>query len=254
MKLWILSLWMLGAIVFLNGNSLFEEANGALEGGDYASAIDSYEDLLSQDGPRVSVLQNLGSAYFREGEVGRAILSFERALVLDPGNADLEANLKLARDEAAVFSVEPRGFGLRISRLLSARSWSWLALVAAIAFPIAVAVRIWRKKSLTNRSTGGRARWAGELVIMLTVVMFALKSVRELEFQSERGLVVEESATVRLSPFESAEERGRLAPGREVTLGQQRNGFFWVEDLGGSLSGWMSMADVEPLIPREIAE
>ncbi|MCB1226015.1 MAG: tetratricopeptide repeat protein, partial [Verrucomicrobiales bacterium] len=81
-------------------NEAFDRANADYEAGRYQQAVDGYTALLEKEGPRAAVLQNLGSAWYRLGDLGRAILNFERAQLLDPNHAALKANLKLARDAA----------------------------------------------------------------------------------------------------------------------------------------------------------
>ena len=63
---------------------------------EYDQAIEIYEALLQQ-GESGEVYYNLGNAYFKQDELGRAILNYERALLLQPGNADISANLDIAR-------------------------------------------------------------------------------------------------------------------------------------------------------------
>jgi tetratricopeptide (TPR) repeat protein len=223
----------------------FERANADFEAGRFKEAAAAYEELLDQGGPRVAVLQNLGSAYFRTGEHGRAILAFERALLLQPGDPDLRANLKLARDQAAVFPPPParawQGFLERPSRKL----WSGLALGSALLLPLAAGLWL-----------GLRSRWRGAAwgaicasLAGLAALGLSLHALHLRQGEDARGIVVADPAKVRISPFEKAEERGRLAGGREVRLGREENGYFWVSVDGGATAGWVAAAEVERLIP-----
>ena len=63
---------------------------------DYASAIQLYETLL-KDGEAAEVYYNLGNSYYKSENIARAILNYERALLLQPSNADIRANLEIAR-------------------------------------------------------------------------------------------------------------------------------------------------------------
>jgi len=78
--------------------SLFDEGNEAFWNGDYdaaAAAWGKLEDLGARD-PALSY--NLGTAEARRGNLGRAVLNYERALGLDPGHADARHNLGLVRE------------------------------------------------------------------------------------------------------------------------------------------------------------
>ena len=68
----------------------FATANRSYADGDYAGARRGYERALA-DGPRVNVLYNLGNACFRQGELGRAALEYERVLALQPRHPDATA-------------------------------------------------------------------------------------------------------------------------------------------------------------------
>ena len=52
---------------------------------DYAAAIQIYEALL-KNGEAADVYYNLGNSYYKIGEIAKAVLNYERALLLQPGN------------------------------------------------------------------------------------------------------------------------------------------------------------------------
>ena len=57
---------------------------------DYAAAIQIYEALL-KNGEASEVYYNLGNSYYKIGEIAKAVLNYERALLLQPGNSDIRA-------------------------------------------------------------------------------------------------------------------------------------------------------------------
>ena len=63
---------------------------------DYAAAIQIYEALL-KNGEASEVYYNLGNSYYKIGEIAKAVLNYDRALLLQPGNSDIRANLEVAR-------------------------------------------------------------------------------------------------------------------------------------------------------------
>ena len=70
------------------------EGDSAYIRNDYASAIQIYENLLKK-GEAAEVYYNLGNSYYKADDIARAILNYERALLLEPGNADIRANLEI---------------------------------------------------------------------------------------------------------------------------------------------------------------
>jgi tetratricopeptide (TPR) repeat protein len=77
---------------------LFAEANKAYEANDYELAIEKYEAVLSQKKESASLFFNLGNAYYKNQQLGKAILNYEKAKVLNPNLADLEENLDIAEN------------------------------------------------------------------------------------------------------------------------------------------------------------
>ena len=81
-------------------NSMFEQAvtgqdEQAMQGY-YQQAIDAYEQLVTAGVRNAKLYYNLGNAYFRINDLGRAILQYRRGLQLEPGNRRLQANLQYA--------------------------------------------------------------------------------------------------------------------------------------------------------------
>jgi len=76
---------------------IFKRGNAAYEQGRYADAAEAYRSLLRYEVRDSIVEYNLGNAEFRVGNVGQAILHYERAHRLDPIDPDIQANLEFAR-------------------------------------------------------------------------------------------------------------------------------------------------------------
>ena len=76
---------------------VFQEANASYKTGDYAKAAGLYESLTLQEPQVAAFYYDLANAYVRLGKWSRAILNYEKALRLDPRNADVRENLRYAR-------------------------------------------------------------------------------------------------------------------------------------------------------------
>lgn len=89
-----------------NQGEILVAANGAYEQGDYAAAIGNYRKLIDKGAASGKVHFNLGNAYLRHGELGRAIAHFRRGRNLLPRDEDIRANLTFAR-ETGTRSLHP---------------------------------------------------------------------------------------------------------------------------------------------------
>lgn len=89
---------------------VFVSANRAFKAGEYEEAIEGYQQLADSGHASGHLYYNLGNAYFRANYLGRAILNYERALLLIPRDADLNFNLRHARDMMKDPVIDSRSF------------------------------------------------------------------------------------------------------------------------------------------------
>jgi hypothetical protein len=90
-------LFLLGSSSFAGDlDAFFVKGNDLYQKGDYKAAIEEYSKILAQGYESWEVYYNLGNAYFKEREIGKAILNFEKAKRLNPKNEDIEFNLELS--------------------------------------------------------------------------------------------------------------------------------------------------------------
>jgi len=83
-------------------------AGTAYEAGDYGRAVTLYEALLDLGWKNGTVYYNLGNAYLRGGELGRAIAAYRYGESFQPRDEDLQANLAFARNTAKDAIQPPR--------------------------------------------------------------------------------------------------------------------------------------------------
>src|ERR1700748_1048544 len=100
--------------------------------------------------PRYSAdgLYNLANSYARAGKPGLAVLNYERALLLAPGDADIRANLEYVRSSARV-STEQGGRFARAARTLRPTLAAWLGVAGTVFFGV----------GLLARKMSARRRW-----------------------------------------------------------------------------------------------
>lgn len=239
----ILGLLCFGCLAASGVANDFDQANQQFKAGDYAAAAATYENVLATEGPRAAVFYNLGNSYQQLKQYGPAILAYERARLLTPRDPDLLANLALARKAATAFEES----GLHpwldvVLNRLSRNDWSWLVAGAALFLGVlavaAGAVKLPRRLVLAGASLAGIAIAAGGTALYLR------------RAETGRGIVLSESATVRLSPFEKAESLGTPGPGRSVRLGAKSGDFQFIEVPGATLKGWLASKDVAAITPE----
>jgi len=214
----------------------FQEASAAYSRGEYQTAIQKFE-ALARDGMSAPLLYNLGNSYAQDGQSGRAILNYERALRLNPGDSDTIGNLELVRKEKGIFQEE-RSFGQRFVHLLGLNQWTGLAAFAFLGFAAALllppAIRVKR----TSRY--------GLVVACFVVTILAAIGANGQYKHWYDGVVVTDDARLRVSPFESAASIGTVQEGRLLRPGKVHNKYVLVEDETGR-SGWLAVEAFESI-------
>lgn len=186
---------------------------------DYASAIQIYEALL-KDGEAAEVYYNLGNSYYKAGDVAKAILNYERALLIQPGNADIRANLEIARAKtidkvvpvAEIFFVS---WTKSLINCLSVDAWakvgivSFFLLLASLYFFFFSRQIVWKKTGFI----------AGIVFLILVIFanVFAFQQKGEL-LNRNNAIVLTPSVTVRSTPSETGTSLFILHEGRKVEI------------------------------------
>ena len=84
----------------------FDKANKEYAQGHFKEAIADYGTLVRSGQWSANLFYDLGNAYFRAGDFGRAILNYERSLALERHHPEAAANLQIARDEARALEMQ----------------------------------------------------------------------------------------------------------------------------------------------------
>jgi tetratricopeptide (TPR) repeat protein len=111
----------------------YQEGNRQYQEGDFEGALASYLRLVEAGFESGEVYYNLGNTYFKLGDLAQSILYYERAHRLLPVDADVQANLDLARS-LTVDEIEP----LPRFWLFSAVEW-WVDLLPRTLLIVVVA-------------------------------------------------------------------------------------------------------------------
>ena len=116
-----------------DAEGLFSQGNHAYSQGRYNEALSYYKEVMEKEGFSASLLYNMANAYYQKKDMGQAILNYERALYLDPGNPDIQANLRLAKKELRL-DPEPVPVWKGFFNTLKLDQWTWMASIGIVIF------------------------------------------------------------------------------------------------------------------------
>lgn len=224
---------------------LWVEAGEAYSGKNYEEAVEKYGQLVKK-GESASLYYNYGNALFKAGYIGRAILYYERALRLDPANADIEYNLEFANLSKTdkIEKIEPffvtewyRG----ITQMFTSNIWAYASLgfflMAMIfflvyRFGVTIAIRKWS---------------FGVFVICLVISIIAVgHSVysRNMVEDNPAAIVMVGSETARSTPDKSGTEVFVIHEGTKVYIKSRLGDWIEVRLESGNV-GWIENTAVE---------
>ena len=163
---------------------------------------------------------NLGNSYYKADDIAKAILNYERALLLQPGNADIRANLEVARSKTIDKVVPvPEIFFVSWTKSLinslSVDAWAKLGVVFFVLLLVSLYLFFFSKQIV-----GKKAGFIAGIVFLIFVVLsnvFAAQQKKELVDRNE-AIVLSPSVTVRSTPSESGTSLFILHEGRKVEI------------------------------------
>ena len=222
------------------------EGDSAYVKNDYASAIQIYEALL-KEGEAAEVYYNLGNSYYKAGDIAKAILNYERALLIQPGNADIRANLEIARAKTIdkVIPVPEVFFVSWTKSLINCLSVDAWAKVGVVCFFLLLASLyfFFFSKQIVWKEIGFIAGIVF-LVLVLLANVFAFQQKNEL-LNRNNAIVLTPSVTVRSTPSESGTSLFILHEGRKVEI-KDNSMREWKEiRLEDGKVGWVPASSVE---------
>ena len=229
-------------------DSAIKEAEVAYTKEDYNKAIELYENVLKSSGESAEIYYNLGNAYFKAGKIAPAILNYERALILDPGDGDIRFNLQIARQKT-VDKIEPIGdfFLTRwidsIQDLGSADAWAKLGILCFILF-IGCLVLFFFSKWLRIKKVGF---YVGILLLLIVILanIFAKNQKDEL-VNRMYAIVFSPTVTVKSSPDASGTDLFILHEGTKVFVKSSLGDWSEIQLEDGNI-GWMPSKDIEKI-------
>jgi len=221
-------------------NDQFTKANQEYADGKFKEAATDYESLVKSADWSAALFYNLGNAYFRSGDFGKAILNYERALALEPNHPEAQANLRIARDEARALELAPSW----PDRFIHSATVNQLSVAAAILFWGGVFFFTFFFLS-KRRRIGGLA--LGICCLLGSAALVALLYATE---EGPRGkalaIVTAPEINARLATADTASTVLALPAGSQIKVEQQRGDWVYAL-LPNNLHGWLPANAIQPV-------
>lgn len=224
------------------------DADSAYVKGRYQQAIRLYGQML-EHGANAAIYYNQANAYYRSGDITRAILGYERALLLSPGDGDIRHNLEIARSKTAD-RITPEGEMFFVSwwhqlcNVQSVDGWAYTALVSLLLGIVLVLVYLF-----TSPVWLRKCGFFGSLVLLL---LFAMANIMAWQQRSriahrDHAIIIAPAASVKSSPTQGGTNLFILHEGTKVEVSDATMRGWRQIRLADGKEGWIETAQMETI-------
>ena len=228
-------------------DSLWNAANEAYAQERWEDAVNDYTAIAEASMESAPLWCNLGSAWYKSGNLGKAILCYERALKLDPSYEDARYNLellnamKLDRLESVpelILATWMKNLG----RTLDSDSWAVCFLVFLV-LTLAMVLLFILGSSATSRRAGF---FTGVVCLLLAVASLSFSLWQKNEYmKADKAIIMKPVSSVKSSPSgDSAKDLFVLHEGTKVQVLDNVGGWSNIE-LSDGRQGWLPSSDIE---------
>ena len=225
-------------------------ANQLYEAGQFSQAAQAYQQLADQGFADSALFYNLGNAYFKQGDYGRAILNYRRAEQLAPRDADIEANLSLARAQI-VDQLDEITTQEGLFANLAGVTGGWLTRneLAMTSLGLWVSLTFLIVAFNSSKKGGGLREGLGYALVvtslLLTVSLVGLVSRMYVNSAQAEAVVLAQEVDVTSGPGTQYVTEFALHNGAEVRMLETRGSWVRLALSDGELQGWVPAAAVE---------
>ncbi|MEJ2880025.1 tetratricopeptide repeat protein [Pedobacter sp. GR22-6] len=228
--------------------SLFKKGNVQYEKGRYEEALKSYQEVLDKGYQNAELYYNLGNAHYKMGEMPAAVLNYEKAQKLEPGDEDIRLNLQLANSKITdKFEALPEFFLSRWWNAwvlhFSADTWSVISVSCIFLGSVLLIVYLFALVLPLKKS----AFYSGIVLVFAGLFSLMMSGLQHRHFESHDEAIVF-SGTVPVKAGPAAGEKTLLVihEGTKVGIKARKNNWIRVTLPNGN-EGWIGSAEVREI-------
>ncbi|MDX9812872.1 MAG: SH3 domain-containing protein [Bacteroidales bacterium] len=249
-RLLVLCVFMISSAYRLSGQASneerFSEGVDLYTSSSYQEALDVWTDIYNTGYRSADLAFNIGNAYFKLNNIPGAILFYERALLLRPGDEDTGYNLAIARSMTKdKFEEIPELFFVRgydfISLILPSNTWAIMSLTTFILCLILLSVYIYSSRYRIKVTGFWLALFF--LVFSLSSLAFSLRN-RSLVHDSSRAIIFSPQVSGKSSPDNSGTDLFVIHEGTKVTVTGELGEWYEIRLSDGN-KGWVPSGSLD---------
>ncbi|MDR1345072.1 MAG: tetratricopeptide repeat protein [Bacteroidales bacterium] len=201
-------------------DSLMNAGNNAYQNGQWHNAINYYTQIDSAGYQSANLYYNLGNAFFKNGNKANALLWYERALRLSPGNEDIEHNIAFVNQQIIdKMDVLPQIFIVvwwnKLSSTFTSNGWAILSIICAFVAISALLLLLLASHAIL-RKTGGTLFLISFLVGIFTGIFAAREKTRYI--RQPEAIITEKVVSAQSAPTHNGKELFVIHEGLKIAI------------------------------------
>ena len=244
--------WLLLAMVCFGGTSAKavtkNNADTEYQKGNYQHAIRDYEEIL-KNGESAEIYFNLGNAYYRTDNITKAVLNYERARLLSPGDDDINFNLQFARSKT-IDKITPESEMFFITwykslvNFTSVDNWAKTGILCIVMALLLVLLYLFGPQLMLRKIGffGGLAFF----VIFLLSNLFAFQQKQALDNRTG-AIIISPSVNIKKTPAKNSADQFVLHEGTRVDIIDKGMTDWRCIRVGDGREGWIETKAIEEI-------
>ena len=244
--------WLLLAMICFGGTSAKavtkNNADTEYQKGNYQQAIRDYEEIL-KNGESAEIYFNLGNAYYRTDNITKAVLNYERARLLSPGDDDINFNLQFARSKT-IDKITPQSEMFFVTwykslvNFTSVDNWAKTGILCIVMALLLVLLYLFGPQLMLRKIGffGGLAFF----VIFLLSNLFAFQQKQALDNRTG-AIIISPSVNIKKTPAKNSTDQFVLHEGTRVDIIDKGMTDWRCIRVGDGREGWIETKAIEEI-------
>jgi tetratricopeptide (TPR) repeat protein len=221
--------------------SKFVSADYHYKQGQFVDAIREYESILSSGLESGNLYYNLGNAYYKNNQLGKALVNYKRAEHFVPRDSDLKFNENLVRDQLHVDEQQNNIFEKLFAKHIAFYTEEeMITIITGLGFII-----LFGYLFLFFIKPQIRFKWILMIGLVLVFLVYLIGLCFEIEHDHSRALVIS-STPANYEPLEKSTAYYQLKEGEDVEVVSEDSGWYKIKRYDGKL-GWIPKEKLEKI-------
>ena len=241
-----ISIFFVSIINGQNLDTLMVKANNLFTQNNFQEAIDVYELILENGFESSELYYNLGNAYYKQNVIAKAILNYERALILNPNDQDIQYNLELT-NRLVVDKIEIlptfflKSWIVNVKNTFSSDNWALTSIITFILTLVFISLFLYSRSYTFKKFSF----WLSFLFIIITVISIIFSyQQKQGKLSNDKAIIISPTVTIKSSPDISGTDLFVIHEGTKVTLDDKISDWNEIRLSDGSV-GWIKSDDFE---------